>query len=61
MPPALAIPDGVNTGTRFLRSAEAPIAGTAKQRIVEASGPDTRPIFRELRNTARVARNSVCE
>ncbi|WP_311202979.1 nitronate monooxygenase [Streptomyces atratus] len=53
--------DGVNMGTRFLCSTEAPIAGAVKRRIVEASELDTRLIFRELRNTARVARNSVSE
>ncbi|MFE6666014.1 NAD(P)H-dependent flavin oxidoreductase [Streptomyces sp. NPDC057697] len=53
--------DGVNMGTRFLCSAEAPVAEAVKRRIVEASELDTRLIFRELRNTARVARNSVSD
>ncbi|MDC2961492.1 nitronate monooxygenase [Streptomyces gilvifuscus] len=53
--------DGVNMGTRFLCSAEAPVAEAVKRRIVEATELDTDLIFRELRNTARVARNSVSE
>ncbi|MFF2778542.1 NAD(P)H-dependent flavin oxidoreductase [Streptomyces sp. NPDC058052] len=53
--------DGVNMGTRFLCSEEAPVAEAVKRRIVEASELDTRLIFRELRNTARVARNAVSE
>ncbi|ALC31767.1 nitronate monooxygenase [Streptomyces sp. CFMR 7] len=53
--------DGVNMGTRFLCSTEAPVAETVKQRIIEASELDTRLIFRELRNTARVARNAVSD
>ncbi|MFF6793764.1 NAD(P)H-dependent flavin oxidoreductase YrpB (nitropropane dioxygenase family) [Streptomyces filamentosus] len=53
--------DGVNMGTRFLCSEEAPVADAVKRRIVEASELDTRLVFRELRNTARVARNAVSE
>ncbi|MER6672730.1 nitronate monooxygenase [Streptomyces sp. NPDC000983] len=53
--------DGINMGTRFLCSTEAPVAEAVKRRIVGSSELDTRLIFRELRNTARVARNSVSE
>ncbi|WP_199545670.1 nitronate monooxygenase family protein [Streptomyces sp. N35] len=53
--------DGVNMGTRFLCSTEAPVADTVKRRIVTATERDTHLIFRELRNTARVARNSVSD
>ncbi|MYX88103.1 MULTISPECIES: nitronate monooxygenase [unclassified Streptomyces] len=53
--------DGVNMGTRFLCSSEAPVAESVKQRIIDASELDTHLIFRELRNTARVARNTVSE
>ncbi|MFI8232391.1 NAD(P)H-dependent flavin oxidoreductase [Streptomyces sp. NPDC085900] len=53
--------DGVNMGTRFLCSTEAPVAEAVRRRIVEATELDTDLIFRELRNTARVARNSVSE
>ncbi|MFH8253619.1 NAD(P)H-dependent flavin oxidoreductase [Streptomyces roseolus] len=53
--------DGITMGTRFLCSEEAPVAEAVKRRIVEASELDTRLVFRELRNTARVARNAVSE
>ncbi|ALL79711.1 nitronate monooxygenase (plasmid) [Pseudonocardia sp. EC080610-09] len=51
--------DGVNMGTRFLCTAEAEIHQNVKDRIVEAGERDTRLIFRQLRNTARVADNAV--
>ncbi|WP_050795886.1 nitronate monooxygenase [Parafrankia sp. EUN1f] len=51
--------DGINMGTRFMCSEESPIAEVVKRRIVEATELDTELIFRSLRNTARVARNSV--
>nr|WP_308431681.1 nitronate monooxygenase family protein [Amycolatopsis acidiphila] len=51
--------DGINMGTRFLCTAESPVHQRVKQRIVEASERDTDLIFRPLRNTARVASNSV--
>src|SRR5882762_5387777 len=51
--------DGINMGTRFLATVEAPIHENVKRRLVEASERDTELIFRSLRNTARVARNAV--
>lgn len=53
--------DGINMGTRFLVTKEAPIHERVKQRMVDASELDTALIFRTLRNTARVFRNSVAE
>jgi nitronate monooxygenase len=53
--------DGVNMGTRFLCTREAPVHEAVKRRIVEASELDTDLIFRPLRNTARVARNGVSQ
>ncbi|MEV5835906.1 nitronate monooxygenase family protein [Nocardia sp. NPDC052112] len=53
--------DGINMGTRFLATVEAPVHQNVKQRLVEASERDTDLIFRSLRNTARVARNSVSQ
>lgn len=53
--------DGINMGTRFLASKEAPVADAVKQRIVEASELDTNLILRSLRNTVRVAKNSVSD
>jgi nitronate monooxygenase len=50
---------GINMGTRFLCTVESPIAGEIKQKIVEQDERDTELIFRPLRNTARVAKNTV--
>lgn len=51
--------DGVNMGTRFLATVESPVHQAVKDRLVEASELETELIFRSLRNTARVASNSV--
>jgi nitronate monooxygenase len=51
--------DGINMGTRFLATVEAPIHENVKRRLVEASERDTELVFRSLRNTSRVARNAV--
>ncbi len=53
--------DGINMGTRFMVTREAPIHQKVKQRMVDASELDTALIYRSLRNTARVFRNSVAE
>jgi NAD(P)H-dependent flavin oxidoreductase YrpB (nitropropane dioxygenase family) len=53
--------DGINMGTRFLASREAPVADAVKQRIVEASELDTNLILRSLHNTVRVAKNAVSD
>ncbi|MFD7463618.1 NAD(P)H-dependent flavin oxidoreductase [Streptomyces tendae] len=51
--------DGINMGTRFLCTAEAPVHRRVKEQIVAHSELDTELIFRPLRNTARVASNAV--
>jgi nitronate monooxygenase len=51
--------EGVNMGTRFLCTAESPVHRRVKEQIVANSELDTELIFRPLRNTARVASNSV--
>jgi NADH:quinone reductase (non-electrogenic) len=51
--------DGINMGTRFMATKEAPIHDNIKQAIVAASELDTALIFRPLRNTARVHKNAV--
>jgi NADH:quinone reductase (non-electrogenic) len=51
--------DGVNMGTRFLSSKESGVHDNVKNRIVASDGLDTTLIFRQLRNTARVADNVV--
>ena len=53
--------DGINMGTRFVATKEAPVHENVKQRMVEASELDTALIFRTLRNTARVFKNSIAE
>ena len=53
--------DGINMGTRFMVTKEAPIHANVKQRMVEASELDTSLIYRTLRNTARVFKNSIAE
>ena len=51
----------VNMGTRFMASAEAPIHQHVKEQIVANDERSTVIVFREFRNSARVARNSVSE
>ena len=53
--------DGINMGTRFMCTTESPIHEDIKRKIVESTERDTVLMFRPLRNTARVARNSVSE
>lgn len=53
--------DGVNMGTRFMATKEAPIHENIKKKIVEMDENQTRLIFRSYRNTARVYRNSVAD
>lgn len=53
--------DGINMGTRFMVTEEAPIHQKVKQRMVQASELDTALIFRTLRNTSRVFNNKVAQ
>ena len=53
--------DGINMGTRFMVTKEAPIHEGIKQKIVEMDENQTQLIFRTYRNTARVYRNTVAE
>ncbi|MEY4580110.1 MAG: hypothetical protein RL701_4813 [Pseudomonadota bacterium] len=50
---------GINMGTRFMCTQEAPIHDEIKQAMVKASERDTNLIFRTLHNTARVFKNAV--
>lgn len=52
---------GVNMGTRFCVTQEAPVHPAIKAALVQASEGDTRLIFRTLRNTGRVLRNAISE
>lgn len=51
--------DGINMGTRFCATQEAPIHDGIKQAIVANDERSTELLFRSYRNTARVARNQV--
>lgn len=53
--------DGINMGTRFCATVEAPIHENIKRFIVENDERATNLIFRKFRNTGRVARNSVSD
>jgi nitronate monooxygenase len=50
--------DGINMGTRFIATREAPVHEKVKQAIVAASELDTALIMRSLRNTERVLMNA---
>lgn len=53
--------EGMNMGTRFIATQEAPVHQKVKQAIVDASELDTRLIMRGLRNTERVLNNAGVE
>ena len=53
--------DGINMGTRFIATQEAPVHDNIKQAIVQASELDTRLVMRPLRNTERVLNNLAVE
>jgi len=53
--------DGMNMGTRFMATREAPIHENVKQAIVAATELDTRLVMRPLRNTERVLRNAAVD
>ena len=53
--------DGINMGTRFIATKEAPVHEKVKQAIVAASELDTRLVMRPLRNTERVMSNAAVE
>ena len=53
--------DGINMGTRFIATQEAPVHDNVKAAIVAASELDTRLVMRPLRNTERVLTNEAVE
>lgn len=53
--------DGINMGTRFCATVEAPIHDNIKQLIVENDERATNLIFRKFKNTGRVAKTSVSD
>ena len=53
--------EGINMGSRFMVTQEAPIHEGIKQKIVEMDENQTRLIFRSYKNTARVYRNTIAD
>ena len=53
--------DGINMGTRFIATREAPVHDAVKTALLAASELDTRLIMRSLRNTERVLANAAVE
>ena len=53
--------DGINMGTRFCATVEAPIHQNVKQFLVDNDERGTNLIFRKFHNTGRVAKNSVSD
>ncbi len=53
--------EGMNMGTRFIATKEAPVHDNVKQALVAATELDTRLVMRPLRNTERVLTNAATE
>ena len=53
--------EGMNMGTRFIATEDAPVHQNVKEAIVNASELDTRLIMRSLTNTERVLNNPAVE
>jgi nitronate monooxygenase len=53
--------EGMNMGTRFIATKEAPVHPNVKDAIVAATELDTRLVMRPLRNTERVLRNAAVD
>ena len=53
--------EGINMGTRFMCTVEAPIHENIKQAIVNAQETDTELVLRRWKNTSRLFKNKVTE
>lgn len=53
--------DGINMGTRFIATKEAPVHINVKNALIAASELDTRLVMRSLKNTERVLNNPAVE
>jgi NAD(P)H-dependent flavin oxidoreductase YrpB (nitropropane dioxygenase family) len=53
--------DAANMGTRFMCTAESPVHARVKEQIIANDERSTNLIFRTMRNTARVVRNTVSD
>lgn len=62
MAAALALgAQGINMGTRFMCTQEAPIHDKVKQALLQASERDTNLMFRTMHNTVRVFKNAISD
>ena len=53
--------EGINMGTRFMCTVEAPIHNNIKQSIVDAQETDTQLVLRRWKNTSRLFKNAITE
>ncbi len=53
--------DGINMGTRFMATQEAPCHPNVKEALLQATELDTRLVMRPLRNTERVLNNTAAQ
>jgi len=53
--------EGINMGTRFMATKEAPIHDRVKQQLVEADERQTQLVYRSMRNTARIFKNGISQ
>ncbi|TWI68585.1 2-nitropropane dioxygenase precursor [Desulfobotulus alkaliphilus] len=53
--------DGINMGTRFVATKEAPVHANIKKALVDADERQTALIFRTLHNTARIYKNTLAD
>lgn len=53
--------EGINMGTRFMLTREAPVHAAVKARLVSAGERDTNLILRTMKNTSRVFKNAVSD
>lgn len=53
--------EGINMGTRFMCTVEAPIHNNIKQAIVDSQETDTELVLRKWRNTSRLFSNKVAK
>lgn len=51
--------EGVNMGTRFMCTEEAPLHRAIKEKMVEADERSTALVYRPFRNTARIFKNDI--
>jgi nitronate monooxygenase len=53
--------EGINMGTRFMATQEAPVHENVKRKLVDSTERDTQLVYRKFRNTARIYKNEVAK